>query len=151
MEANTNLGPFCLQYRLPRYHLRKPRHARIQKVLSEGSNSDNVLFLVDEGRTEDPYNTKCRPSSAQQRNADDSPTRNASLVALCFSRGSGPLKTLYFCDFPGGTDPMHPSGSALARVLCMVRSGLSAIGLRRCQLREHTTKIANGGKIVRVC
>ena len=35
----------------------------------------------------------------------------ASMVALCFSKESGPvlLKTLYFCDF---TDLLSPSGSA---------------------------------------
>ena len=39
-------------------------HARIQKVLSEGSN----FFLVDDGR-EDPKTTKSGPSSARHRNA----------------------------------------------------------------------------------
>ena len=44
-------------------------HARIQKVLSEGSNSDNgVIFLGDEGR-EDPNTTKRGPLSARQQNA----------------------------------------------------------------------------------
>ena len=38
----------------------------------------------------------------------------AGLVALRFSRGSGPvmLKKPYFCDFLGGPDPLSPSGSA---------------------------------------
>ena len=52
-------------------------HVRIQKVLSEGANSENG-FLVDEGRREDPNNT-----------LDD------GLVALCFSRGFGPYHTFY--------------------------------------------------------
>ena len=67
--------------------------ARIQKVLSDGSNSENVccfLFLVDEVR-EDPTTTKSGPSSARQQNtiemaflwrADNSPILNAGLVAL---------------------------------------------------------------------
>ena len=37
-------------------------HARIQKVLSEGSNFDNV-YLVDEGR-EDPNTTISGPALA---------------------------------------------------------------------------------------
>ena len=37
-----------------------------------GSNSDNVVFLVDEGSREDKNNTKSRPSSA-----DNAPTLNA--------------------------------------------------------------------------
>ena len=44
-------------------------HARIQKVLSEGSNFDNVFFFaVDEGR-EDPSTTIIGPSSTCQRKA----------------------------------------------------------------------------------
>ena len=43
------------------------RHVRIQKVLSEGSNSNN-FSLVDKGR-EDLNNTKCGSSSALQQNA----------------------------------------------------------------------------------
>ena len=59
-------------------------HARIQKVLSEGANFDNVL--VDDGR-EDPNTTIL----ARQRNtikmtfhwrAADGQTSNAGLVAL---------------------------------------------------------------------
>ena len=60
--------------------------ARIQKVLSEGSNFDNVfLFLFflkfDEGR-KDPNTTVSGPSTAFRWRADDSPTLNAGLVAL---------------------------------------------------------------------
>ena len=40
------------------------KHARIQKVLSEGSKFDNVCFLVDEG-IEDPNVTINGPSSAR--------------------------------------------------------------------------------------
>ena len=38
------------------------------KFCKRRSNSGNV-FLVDEGKTEDPYNIKSWPSSAHQRNA----------------------------------------------------------------------------------
>ena len=37
------------------------RQVRIQKVLSEGSNFNNVFFLIDKG--EDPYTTISGPSS----------------------------------------------------------------------------------------
>ena len=49
-----------------------------RKFCQRGSKSDNVVillllfcfvFLVDEGRTEDLYNTKSGSSSAHQRNA----------------------------------------------------------------------------------
>ena len=42
--------------------------ARIQKVLSQGSDFDNVFFLVDEVR-DDPNTTISGPTSARQRNA----------------------------------------------------------------------------------
>ena len=42
-------------------------HARIQKVLPEGSNSDNVFFSDNEG--ENPNTTKSGPSSTRERNA----------------------------------------------------------------------------------
>ena len=43
---------------------------RSRKFCQSGSNLDVFSgFLVDEGRTEDPYNTKIGPSSAYQRNA----------------------------------------------------------------------------------
>ena len=42
-------------------------HARIQKVMSGGSNCE-FFFLIDEGR-EDPNTTLSGPSSALQRNA----------------------------------------------------------------------------------
>ena len=42
-------------------------HARIHKVLTEGSTFDNVSFLVVEGR-EDPNTTISGPSSVRQRN-----------------------------------------------------------------------------------
>ena len=70
-------------------------HARIQKVLSGGSNCYAFLFcfLIDEGR-EDPNTTVSRPALSCQRNAikmafcwcaGDGPTLNAGLVALCVS------------------------------------------------------------------
>ena len=49
-----------------------PQHAGLQKVLSEGVQLRQpfwVFFLVDEGRTDDLYNTKRRPLLAHQRNA----------------------------------------------------------------------------------
>ena len=42
--------------------------ARIQKVLPEGSDFDNVFFLVDEVR-DDPNTTISGPTLARQRNA----------------------------------------------------------------------------------
>ena len=75
-----------------------------RKLCHRGSNSDNV-FLVDEGRRGDPYNTKSGPSSG-----------NGAMIArqgvLASSKGSGPalLKKLYFCDFQEGSMP-PPSGS----------------------------------------
>ena len=47
-------------------------HARIQTILSEGSNFDNVFFfyfffLVDEGAWEDPNTTISGSSPAHQR------------------------------------------------------------------------------------
>ena len=57
---------------------KRQRHARIQKVLSEG-----VQFLVDEGK-EDPNTTKSGPSSIKLRlvRADNGPTWNAGSVAF---------------------------------------------------------------------
>ena len=49
----------------------------------------SFFFLVVE-RRKDPNTTICGPTSACQRNASG-PTFNASLVALCFFKGSGPL------------------------------------------------------------
>ena len=43
-------------------------HVRIQKVLSEGSNTDNVFFWLM-GWREDQKATKSGPLSARQRNA----------------------------------------------------------------------------------
>ena len=63
-----------------------------RKYFQRWSNFDNA-FLVDE-RREDPNATICGPTSARQRNrwrADDGPTLNAGLVALCFLRGSRPV------------------------------------------------------------
>ena len=61
-------------------------HARIQRILSEGSNFDNVFFfffffffLFDDGR-KDP-NTTISEMAFRWR-ADDGPTLNAGLVAL---------------------------------------------------------------------
>ena len=42
--------------------------AQIQKVLPEGSDFDNVFFLVDEGR-DDQNTTIIGPTSVRQRNA----------------------------------------------------------------------------------
>ena len=86
-------------------------HARIQKVFQRGSNFD--VFFVDKIR-EEPNATICRPTSASQRNAiemafrwraDDGPTLNAGLVALCFSRGSGPV---LLCPNPLSPPPPPP-------------------------------------------
>ena len=54
---------------------------------------------------------------AFRRRADDGPTLNAGLVALCFLWGSGPvlLRNPIFCDFSGGKGsgpPVLLSGSA---------------------------------------
>ena len=43
-------------------------HVRIQKVMSEGSNTDNVFFWLM-GLREDQNATKSGPLSARQRNA----------------------------------------------------------------------------------
>ena len=82
-----------------------------------------TFFLVVEG-LEDPNSTINGPSSARQRNAiemafrwraDDGPTLNASLVALCQGiRTSIAQKPYIFVIFQGGPDPLSPpSGSAL--------------------------------------
>ena len=80
-------------------------HARIQKDLSEGVQLWQ-RFLVDEGR--EYSNTSIQillkhaswaiigPPAKRHLNdvplwADDGPTLDASLVALCFFRGSGPV------------------------------------------------------------
>ena len=91
-----------------------------------GPTLTTFFFLVDEG-WEDPNTTICGPISARQRNAilmafrwraDDGPTLNAGLVALCFSGDPDQFcyETLYFCDFSGGGGPdllpPPPSGSA---------------------------------------
>ena len=66
-------------------------------------------FFVDEGKREDPNNTKSGPLSAHLRNAiwmtfrwqaDDGLTLNAGLIALWFFRGSG--KPYIFVIFQGG-------------------------------------------------
>ena len=87
-------------------------NVRIQKALSEGSNSDNVLdvffsfflVIVDEG-TEDRNTTKIGPLLATSKAfcwwADNGPaTLNAGLVF----RGSRPvlLRNPIFCNFSGG-------------------------------------------------
>ena len=67
-----------------------------------------------------PSTTIIGPSPARQRNvswrANDDPTLNADLVALCFFfKGPGPvlLRNPIFCDFSGGGGgPVPPSGSA---------------------------------------
>ena len=81
-------------------------HARIQKILPEGSNFDKI-FLVDEGKKDQNTNIS-RPSSNRQRmvflwRADEGPTLNVGLVALLILRGSGPvlLRNPIFCDFRG--------------------------------------------------
>ena len=100
-----------------------------RKFCQRGSKFDNVFFfffLVVEG-LEDSNITKNVPSSARQRNAiemafrwraDDGPTLNASLVALCQGiRTSIALKLYIFVIFQGGGGgggpPVPPSGSAL--------------------------------------
>ena len=64
-----------------------------------GSPTLTIFFLVDAVR-EDPNTTISGPSLAHQQNAikmafrwcaNDGPTFNAGLVALCFFRGSGPV------------------------------------------------------------
>ena len=59
-----------------------------------------------------------RPASemAFHWRADDRPTLNAGLAALCFISGSGPVLLIntIVCDFQGGRDPLPPSGSAHA-------------------------------------
>ena len=56
-----------ISYKLSVHIKYQALHARIKKVLSEGSNSDTV-FLAYEGR-EDSNTTISGPSSAPQRNA----------------------------------------------------------------------------------
>ena len=91
-------------------------HGQIQKFLSKGVQLWRVflcffsVFLVDEGRTEDPYNTKRLPSSTCQRSAIYMacrwwPYNECWLGSFVIFRGSGPVllkETLYFCNFPGG-------------------------------------------------
>ena len=58
---------------------------RSRKFSQRGSNSD-IVFLVDEGRREDPNTTTISgPSMAFRWHTNDSPTWNAGLVALDFS------------------------------------------------------------------
>ena len=66
-------------------------HVRIQKVLSEGVQFFDYVFLVDKGREDPPNSTISGPSVARQRNAnkmafhwraDDGPTLNAGLADL---------------------------------------------------------------------
>ena len=88
-----------------------------------------TTFFFDEGR-EDPKSTKRGPSSTCQPNAmkiafrwraDDRPTLIAGLVALWFSRGSGPVwlrKPYIFVIFQGGgvrtlCPPLDPPMMAL--------------------------------------
>ena len=65
-------------------------HARIQKVLSEGTNFDNV-FLVDMGRWD--------PNTTISGRVDNGPTLNGGLIAFRCLRGSEPGNL--FCDFSG--------------------------------------------------
>ena len=73
--------------------------------------------------------------------ADDDPSWNAGLVDLSFSKGSGPvlLKTLYFCDFPGGVvrTPCPPSGSAHV-IICSFKE--NSIVLKRVDDQVSLTK-----------
>ena len=72
-------------------------HARIQKVLSRGSNVFFISFLQLMRGTKyyDKWAiiglpAKCHQMAFRWR-ADDGPTLNAGLVALGFFRGSGPV------------------------------------------------------------
>ena len=89
-------------------------HLRIQKVLSEWSNTDNVFFWLM-GWREDRNATKSGPLSARQRN-DNGPTLNAGLVAVVFQgiRTSIAKEPYIFVIFQGGGSgpPFPPSGSA---------------------------------------
>ena len=103
-----------------------------RKFCQRGSKFDYVfflLFLVVEG-FEDPNITKNGPSSARQRNvieiafrwrADDGPTLNASLVALCqgiwTSIAQKPYIDVIFQGGGGSGPPVPTSGSALAEIL----------------------------------
>ena len=61
-----------------------------------------------------------RPASETPFNRwRDGPTLNAGLIALCFLRRAGPvlLRNLYFCDFPGGPDPLPPLPSGSLHVI----------------------------------
>ena len=67
--------------------------------------------------------------------ADDGPTFNDGLVALCLVRGSGPVllrNPIFFCNFSGGENPPVPPLVALLRLssLCLVIMALphSAVG-----------------------
>ena len=55
------------------------------------------------------------------------------LSSFVISRGSGPvlLKTLYFCDFPGGwdPDPCPPSGSARVLQTLLYKKEIGVLSL----------------------
>ena len=70
---------------------RCPRHARIQKVLPEGSNFAKV-FSDGVERIKIPL-----VEMVFRWRADDGLTLNLDLEALCFFPGDP--ETLYFCDF----------------------------------------------------
>ena len=90
-------------------------HARIQNFLPEGAQLWQLFFfffffffLVDEMR-EDPNTTICGPTLSHRWNAfrlraDDGPTLNFGLVALCFSENPDKYchETLYMCGFSEG-------------------------------------------------
>ena len=92
-------------------------HARIRKVLSEGSTSDNVFFLLLIKGREDPNTTKSddhyRPASETVSLAGRwGPSWNAGLAALWLCRGSGSvlLKNYILVIFQvwGGFGPLIP-------------------------------------------
>ena len=90
-------------------------HARIQKVLSEGSNTDVFFFSWWDGEMiEMPL--KGGPSSARGRmafrwRADNGPPLNAGLVAFAIFIGSGSIllgSPILLCFFRRGPDPLPP-------------------------------------------
>ena len=105
-------------------------HARIQKVLSEGVQLWQrylLLFLVVVVFKLMRDTTKSGPSSAHQRNAikmafgwraDGDPALNAGLVALWFSRGSGPvlLRNPIASWFSRGIRTFAPSSGSAPRM-----------------------------------
>ena len=98
--------------------------------------------------------TKCRPMPFRWR-ADNVPSLNAGLVALWFSRGSGPVLLRYpfalwfFRERKGSGPPVSPSGSAMVSCESLeygVRPSLDSLDGRNMVLRDdiarpHCTRI----------